>query len=79
MHATDIIFGNFPEGLLPFLSFPPALADLHPLKLELGSHRIVGTEVGLRLVPRARSIVGPGVPGAPNPVATGRHRPGAVS
>jgi hypothetical protein len=36
-------------GLLFLLSSPPALADLHPMKLD--SHRVVGTEVGLSLVP----------------------------
>jgi hypothetical protein len=40
------------EGLFLFSSppaTPPALADLHPMKLD--SHRVVGTEVGLSLVP----------------------------
>jgi hypothetical protein len=55
------------------ISSRPALADLHPMKLD--SHRVVGTEVRLSLVPSTRSLVGPGVPGAPHPVATGRHWP----
>src|SRR3974377_1564348 len=36
---------------------------------------VVGTEVDHRLVREARVVVGPGVPGAPQTVATGRHWP----
>src|SRR3974377_818279 len=36
---------------------------------------VVGTEVGHRLVREARVVVGPGVPGVPQTVATGRHWP----
>ena len=41
----------------------------------LRCHRVVGTEVGLRLVQLARNKVGPGTPGAPQTVAKGHSGP----
>jgi hypothetical protein len=41
----------------------------------LRCHRVVGTEVGLRLVQLARNKVGPGTPGAPQTVAKGHPGP----
>jgi hypothetical protein len=37
--------------------------------------RVVGIEVDHRLVRQARIVVGPGVPGVPQTVATGRQAP----
>src|SRR5215468_7259881 len=37
--------------------------------------RVVGTRSGIPWCTQARVLVGPGVPGAPQPVATGRHWP----
>ena len=43
----EVVFGE--PGAWQFLcSFPPGLADLHPMKLD--SSRVVGTEVGFSLV-----------------------------
>jgi hypothetical protein len=69
--ATAKLTGEASLGLL--FSSPPALADLHRMKLH--SSRVVGTEVGFSLAHSNRSLVGPGIPGAPHPVATGRLWP----
>jgi hypothetical protein len=59
-----------------FISVPHrALPDLQRMKLPLFCGRVVGTEVGIPWCEQARFLVGPGVPGAPQTVATGLHRP----